>query len=122
MMKQIQEAGGPSRTVSYESAWATFSALPPAHPIAYRDVPWPLPESSIGDVALLRRTILQGASGPSDVRARLRAEMLRWHPDKFGARFRARLVPGDAARILAGVKAVSQQLTAILTGQRGGGA
>ena len=48
----------------------------------------------------------------AQVRRRLRAELLRWHEDKF-ARFRPRLAPGDAQRVLARVKAVAQLLNSL---------
>lgn len=39
---------------------------------------------------------------------RLRSELLRWHPDKFQALFGRNLRAGDAERILAKVKEISQ--------------
>jgi hypothetical protein len=47
------------------------------------------------------------------VRLALRRELMRWHPDKFGARFGGRLAAGDKEAVLAGVQAVAQQLTAL---------
>jgi hypothetical protein len=46
------------------------------------------------------------------MRLALRKELMRWHPDKFGARFGGRLAAGDREAVLAGVQAVAQQLTA----------
>ncbi|PNH06427.1 hypothetical protein TSOC_007183 [Tetrabaena socialis] len=80
---------------------------PPAAP------PPPLTADSLRDFLLL------GASGPADVRRRLRAELLRWHPDKFGARFGARLAAAggdERERALARVQALAQVLTQVLGG------
>lgn len=38
---------------------------------------------------------------------------MRWHPDKFTARYGSRLADADKEAIKAGVHAVAQQLTAI---------
>jgi hypothetical protein len=51
------------------------------------------------------------------VRKRLRAELLRWHEDKF-ARFAGRLAAADAQRVLDRVKAVAQLLNS-LSGAQG---
>ena len=56
------------------------------------------------------------ACGPSQAgaeaaRRRVRAELMRWHPDKFGARFGARLAARERAGVLERVKAVAQMLT-----------
>jgi len=52
-------------------------------------------------------------SGPQDVKLALRRELIRWHPDKFVARWGLRLAPADKDAILEGVHAVAQQLTAL---------
>jgi hypothetical protein len=41
---------------------------------------------------------------------------MRWHPDKFGARLLPRLASSDKEAALAGVRAVAQQLTALMGG------
>lgn len=61
----------------------------------------------------LRTLLLAGARGPQDVKLALRREILRWHPDKFTAKFGGRLAADDSDSILAGVHAVAQQLTAL---------
>ena len=43
---------------------------------------------------------------------RLRAELLRWHPDKFTGHFAQYLAETDKMRILARVQEISQMLTA----------
>lgn len=43
-------------------------------------------------------------------RQRLRAELLRWHPDKFQAMFGANLKPDDAQQIMSKVNDISQAI------------
>lgn len=50
----------------------------------------------------------------SQIKRRVRLELLRWHEDKF-AKFRDRLAKPDVDRILAQVKAVTQILNSIST-------
>jgi hypothetical protein len=54
-----------------------------------------------------------GAKSPADIKLAFRRELMRWHPDKFTARFGPRLAPADKEVIDAGVHAVAQQLTAL---------
>jgi hypothetical protein len=54
-----------------------------------------------------------GAKSAADIKLALRKELMRWHPDKFTARFGARLAAADKEAIDAGVHAVAQQLTAL---------
>jgi NF-kappa-B inhibitor-like protein 1 len=61
----------------------------------------------------LQRVVLYGAEGPEEQRRRLRTELVRWHPDKFVAKFGRRLAAGDRERVLERVNALSQQLNAI---------
>ena len=44
----------------------------------------------------------------------MREALRRWHPDKFGQRFGARLAAADRDRILEQVKVVSQALTTLV--------
>ena len=57
--------------------------------------------------------MLLAGLAPEARRAALRAEMRRWHPDRFGARLGARLPPGGAelAALWARVNAVVESLT-----------
>eukprot|EP00198_Chlamydomonas_reinhardtii_P008162 XP_001697499.1 predicted protein [Chlamydomonas reinhardtii] len=104
-------------------------------PLQYWDIPWPLEGlhgtgGSAGKrpppahapppprVDALRDFFLVGASGPADIKKRLRVELLRWHPDKFGARFGARLeAAGHAhhASALARVTELAKVLTQVLS-------
>ena len=66
----------------------------------YQDIPWP-PSTS---------ELLLGASGgrgaaAADVRATYRRCILRWHPDKFSARFAARVAEGERAAVMERVAA-----------------
>lgn len=45
-------------------------------------------------------------------RAAFRRAALRWHPDKFAGRYRARVPPEEWPRVLARVQALTQDLTA----------
>jgi hypothetical protein len=54
-----------------------------------------------------------GARSATDIKLALRKELMRWHPDKFTARYGARLAAADKEAIHAGVHAVAQQLTAL---------
>jgi NF-kappa-B inhibitor-like protein 1 len=129
------QAAAPNRRESYEAKWAALDAWPKHKPITYRDIPWPpaaaaaaaaargpgrLPgaqQHTIEELQLdpqqLRSLLFGGASGPDAMRLALRKELMRWHPDKFGARFGGTLAAGDKDAVLAGVQAVAQQLTAL---------
>ncbi len=48
--------------------------------------------------------------GQEEKRKRLRAELLRWHPDKFQSSFGRNLKPEDAEQILAKVNEISQAI------------
>jgi hypothetical protein len=73
------------------------------------------------DAEKLKGLLLHGCKGPGDVKRRLRGELMRWHPDKFGARYGNRVTPGDRERVTAGVRAVAQQLTGLMGSSSSGG-
>ncbi|KAG2440316.1 hypothetical protein HXX76_004423 [Chlamydomonas incerta] len=125
---------------TYDMRWeqleaATSTSVAPRAPLQYWDIPWPLENphgasSSSGKrpppahapppprVDALRDFFLVGAAGPGDIKKRLRVELLRWHPDKFGARFRARLeAAGHEHRscALARVTELAKVLTQVLS-------
>ena len=57
--------------------------------------------------------------GPAARRAAFRRASLRWHPDKFAARFGARLPdPGVRAEVLARAQALAQALNEHLAARR----
>jgi NF-kappa-B inhibitor-like protein 1 len=119
------------RREAYEAKWAALNAWPKHKPIRYQDIPWPPAAAAAGhgpgrlpqqqqqaaelqlDPQQLRALLFSNASGPDAMRLALRKELMRWHPDKFGARFGKRLAEGDKAAVFAGVQAVAQQLTAL---------
>lgn len=101
-----------TKRARYEANWQFFASKHPEAPIAYADVPWFLAAEGAPQEEL-QRVVLYGTSGPEEQRKRLRTELIRWHPDKFEARFGRRLVPADRDRVLARVVATSQALNAI---------
>jgi len=117
----MSQSAGPARRAAYDAKWATLEGLAAAATITYAHIPFI--NDANGAAAppdALRALVLFGVKGgPAGVRSRLRSEVLRWHPDKFEARWGSRLAAGDRDRILARVKEVAQQLTEMMT-QRGG--
>jgi len=100
----------------YEQRWQTF-LLQDKEPgsVAYNDIPWIAPPSKGGNV--IGEVALAGV-GPTDQAARkkrLRMELMRWHPDKFMARFSSCIRPGEADRVLGGVTETSAALTQLGT-------
>eukprot|EP00897_Mesotaenium_endlicherianum_P001395 jgi/Mesen1/1283/ME000013S00768 len=89
----------------YEDRWAAF-ALSCNMGILYEDVPFPV---EVGKEADLERVILQGIPQPQH-RKRVRAEVLRWHPDKFYQKWGQRLADKGKDRLLARVKEISQAI------------
>ena len=103
MKKSKRAATRAARWAAHESKWAALLAdAASAETIAYEDVPWPPTTRSAvsscagrgADAAKLRRTY--------------RRFVLRWHPDKFAARFGARLVDADKERVMERVNEVSR--------------
>lgn len=81
---------------------------------SYADVPWVVEGEQPND-ELFRSIVLHGVEGgPAGVRTRLRTEVLRWHPDKFEARWGARLVAAERQRILARVQETAGKLTGLM--------
>eukprot|EP00877_Chromochloris_zofingiensis_P013226 jgi/Chrzof1/8157/UNPLg00204.t1 len=113
MLREVQQAALPTRRAAYDAKWLALKQLPMGRSIQYQDIPWPV--TDVHNAEDLKAVILYGTQSADDVRKRLRMEILQWHPDKFGAQFGNRLLPATKERVLATVKAVSQQLTAMLT-------
>ena len=95
-----------ARRAGYEAKWHVFAAS--ADPIRFEAVPW-----LVEDTENAQAIILYGTSNPAEERKRLRLELMRWHPDKFIARFGKRVVAHDMERILERVKRVSQMLNSL---------
>ena len=89
------------------AAWAALEGG--AALLGEADVPWPTPAGAEAQAGPL---LLAGVAPPRQ-RTALREELMRWHPDKFGARFGARLLPEQRARIQARVNAMSQAVATI---------
>jgi NF-kappa-B inhibitor-like protein 1 len=134
MMQQVEAAALPLRRTTYDEQWQRFEAWPAGKPIRFQDVPWPCATPATHaaaakalqqqqqqqqqqalqlDAGQLRALVLAGASSAADVKLALRRELMRWHPDKFTARYGSRLAPADKGAIEAGVHAVAQHLTAL---------
>ena len=99
-------------SAGYRRKWGVASAMADrGEPITYADVPWPFdPESSRGepDECAVREVLLGGTKvSGDDARRALRAEMLRWHPDKFHARIGGHVAVSDKERVRAGVNVVA---------------
>jgi len=99
------------RWQKYDEAWARLDADSGAssEPLRYADVPWP-PKMK----ELLDREA--GGASATDRERKLAYHrcVKRWHPDKFLAKFRARVeAAGDAerARVVERVEAVAKSLT-----------
>ena len=121
--------GAVSQTVrgdasAYRRAWGVVAAMADrGEAIAHDDLPWPTSDS--GEAAEMReeaaRTILGGTSEESvretlsakNARAALRAEMLRWHPDKFDAKMGGLIVEADRKRVRARVNVVARIVAAL---------
>ena len=95
-----------ARRAAYEARWALLAGAPAGAPLAAAAIPW-LPASA----ADARDVVLFCAAGAEAARRRVRAELMRWHPDKFGSRVGARLAPAERPAALERVKAVAQMLT-----------
>ena len=99
-------------SAGYRRKWGVATAMADrGEPIAYADIPWPFdPESSRGepDECAVREVLLGGMNvSGDDARRALRAEMLRWHPDKFHARIGGHVAVSDKERVRAGVNVVA---------------
>ena len=114
----------PLSASAYRRAWGVVAAMADrGEAIAHDDLPWPTSDS--GEAAEMReeaaRTILGGTSEESvretlsakNARAALRAEMLRWHPDKFDAKMGGLIVEADRDRVRARVNVVARIVAAL---------
>lgn len=110
----------------YDSAWSNLERLVKSKYfggdgnkllIKVNDVPWPPVEGSV----LAQMAALERWSDRSDIvdkskaaatayRRAFRKASLRWHPDKFSAKFGRYLDPDDADEITARVQNVSQSI------------
>jgi NF-kappa-B inhibitor-like protein 1 len=82
--------------------------------VPYAALPWPGDPSDHLSTEQLKALLLQGCGSAADVKKRLKLELMRWHPDKFTAKYLGRVVEKDRGQVVAGVQAVAQCLTALL--------
>ena len=101
-----------SRRAKYEARWHTFATADQCKAIKMADVPWLVDDLS-QDLQQLTPFVMYGAITAEERRRRSRAELMRWHPDKFLAKFGRRLDAKDKHAILAKVNAISQLLNTI---------
>ena len=103
---------------TYESMWSGFEALAgkvEEESIRFDNIPWlPVLVLMGPDGKESWRVIgVEEHSSFEDKKAALRAQTMRWHPDKFLSRFGSALFPEDYPRIESRVKECSQRLNGI---------
>ena len=94
------------------------SASQPGAPLlGYDDIPWPPKMSSLLAHAVVGESGANDAAradassvGPRETKLAYHRCVRRWHPDKFEARWGARLREEDRARVLERVNAVARAL------------
>ena len=89
------------------AAWAALESG--ASLLGEAELPFP---TAAGQEAQAGPLLLAGVP-PAKQRKALRDELLRWHPDKFEARFGARLLPEQRERVQARVNAMSQAVATL---------
>ncbi|TFK89660.1 hypothetical protein K466DRAFT_465961, partial [Polyporus arcularius HHB13444] len=95
---------------AYETRWRALLAA--TTPIAFSDIPWPVDPPPTCIDALTPDAIAEFLFAPLRVRAntvakrdRIRASLLRWHPDKLSA-VAARTIEEDAESVRVGINTV----------------
>ena len=71
---------------------------------------FPFVDDALTSRAATLRDFLTSDAPRGDARARLREELVRWHPDKFQNRHGPRLAPGTAEETLVRVSEVAQRI------------
>lgn len=102
----------------FDERWAALesSASQPGAPLlGYDDIPWPPKMSSLLSHAAAGESESGAGSdassvGPRETKLAYHRCVRRWHPDKFEARWGARLREDDRARVLERVNAVARAL------------
>lgn len=63
---------------AYEEAWSKFekSSVGDTSELSLQDIPWPLDLETISGI--------ESGDSSADCKRKLRAALLRWHPDKWG--------------------------------------
>ena len=84
---------------------ATMHCMPAVHlGVQHLKFGWP---------PALQAVALAGVNGQEERKRRLRAELMRWHPDKFAARFGRLLAEASATQISERVNETSQILNSL---------
>ena len=106
--------------VRFDERWAALEASasqPRAPLLGYDDIPWPPKMSSLLAHAVAGESGANDAAradassvGPRETKLAYHRCVRRWHPDKFEARWGARLREEDRARVLERVNAVARAL------------
>lgn len=106
-----------ARWDQYETRWRRLLAS--GSPVTFQDIPWPLPDtpsspSSLDDAAIEDFIFATFSVRTNTVtrRDRLRASILRWHPDKVTTVV-SRVVPDDVDAVREGVNVVFRRLKAL---------
>lgn len=106
-LELILQGNAGVKRASYEAKWHIFSTA--SSKISKKDVPL---LTSTPDEA--RAIMLHGTSGRSEIKQRVKLELMKWHPDKFQGRFGNRLSTEHRDEILEYVKRMSQMLNDLL--------
>eukprot|EP00965_Chrysotila_dentata_P002962 95878-Pleurochrysis_carterae.AAC.1 len=94
-----------------DRAWEQFKHSDGA--LGMKDVPWPCPVGELS-AAKVAPVVLPPNLDAGARRKLLQEELRRWHPDKFSARFAARLLEGDKEEVMGHVTRVSQCLNELM--------
>jgi hypothetical protein len=112
---------------SHEARWAEVEAQAAASSesseiilLAFDDVPWP-PFEALDDYLVEMAAGGGGGGGHRALRRAYRQACLRWHPDKFAARWGRAVREGDRERVAQRVHQLSQAINQAWAGMRSGG-
>jgi hypothetical protein len=105
---------GPAFT-AYEQRWAGLGALSPTPAWTFSTIPWPVTypistAAAIEPLAVRRFLLATVHSEGKSKKERVRAAMLRWHPDKFCPKWLGKVRDGDQQAVREGVNAVARIL------------
>jgi len=106
---------------NHESSWLSFEKrvddeADVAPWVRESDVPWPPDDKEVLTqmAAIERRKVASTSNSKYDAamayKRAFRKASLRWHPDKFAAKFSSKVHPEDAERVTARVQGVSQAI------------
>jgi len=119
-----------AKRARYEAAWqflitrlASQKSLLPLASLGFKDIPWIIPPLQLQQQHMsssikkeIQGVVMYGVYTEEEKRRRLRGELVRWHPDKFKARFDRYLKKEDREKIMDRVDEMARLLTDILSG------